>query len=96
MSSAVRAAFDDDEQQTSDESGIPQLPAIGESSFGTSRSAEASALSNQQPLVDDEKKAVAFVSDKFELQYTCKICDTKNTHRISRLGEYSVLSLQDP
>lgn len=80
----LRASRNDDEQASEEESGIPQLPAIGGSSFG-SRKTEAST---QQPLVDGEKKAVAFVSDKFELQYTCKICDTRNNHRVSRLGVY--------
>ena len=70
--------------ESADESGIPQLPPTGESSFGSRKS----TLSNQQPLVDGEKKSVAFVSDRFELQYTCKVCDTRNNHRVSRLGKY--------
>ncbi len=76
-----KGSNDDD---NADQSGIPQLPAIGASSFGSRKS----SLSDQQPLVDGEKKAVAFVSDKFELQYTCKVCDTRNNHRVSRLGKY--------
>lgn len=70
-------------QDEPDDSSIPQLPAIGESSFDLKTSANL-----QQPLDVDEKKAVAFVSDKFELQYTCKLCDTRNAYRVSRLGEY--------
>jgi ribosomal protein L44E len=27
------------------------------------------------------------VSDKFELQYTCKVCETRNAHRVSRIGK---------
>lgn len=87
MSWAVRASSDDNEQNNDEDSGIPQLPAIGESSFGSRKSTEASST-HHQPLVDGEKKEVAFVSDKFELQYTCKICDTRNTHRVSRLGKF--------
>lgn len=76
-------------QEDGNESEIPQLPAIGESSFGaksSSGAAENQQQQQQEPLAAGEKKAVAFVSDKFELQYTCKICDTRNAHRVSRLA----------
>jgi len=86
--STVRAASNDDEYTDDDESSIPQLPAIGESSFGTKKSPSLSDQHQPSSLEDGEKRAVAFVSDKFELQYTCKICDTRNAHRVSRLGEY--------
>ena len=88
IATAVRAAFDEDEEP-GDDSGIPQLPAIGESSFGTKP--QARFVSHQQPLADGEKRAVAFVSDKFELQYTCKVCETRNAHRVSRIGNLSCL-----
>jgi len=32
----------------------------------------------------DSDLSIEFVSRKFELQYTCKICDTRNSHMISR------------
>jgi hypothetical protein len=83
---AMDASSQEDDQPTNngDESSIPQLPAIGESSFGESKKA---VQQQQETLADGEKRAVAFVSDKFELQYTCKICDTRNAYRVSRLGE---------
>jgi hypothetical protein len=83
---AIGASSRDDDQRTDndDESSIPQLPAIGESSFGEAKKA---VQQQQESLADGKKKAVAFVSDKFELQYTCKICDTRNAYRVSRLGE---------
>ena len=50
------------------------LPPIGESSF-----VKMSAGNNEQPKM--------FVgSEKFAIQYTCKICDTRNTHKVSRMG----------
>jgi len=55
--------------------GIPQLPPIGYSSFGSSIPSIATA----QPVAN-------VVSEKFELQYTCKICETRNFHRVSRIA----------
>jgi hypothetical protein len=60
------------------EIGIPQLPAMGSTSF-----------QNQPPsaaITDQEQSSTAFVSPKFQLQYTCKVCDTRNFHTVSRLG----------
>lgn len=57
--------------------GIPQLPPIGYSSFGSSIPSIATA----QPVAN-------VVSEKFELQYTCKICETRNFHRVSRIGKF--------
>jgi hypothetical protein len=65
------------DEQSNDTPLFPQLPPIGESSFGTVPLEDLS--SNLQP--------VAFVSDKFELQYTCKVCETRNSHRVSRIGK---------
>jgi hypothetical protein len=67
-----------DSEQENSEPTIPQLPAIGESSF-----AEASKMN----LEDDQSQPVASVmGNKFELQYTCKVCDTRNSNRVSRIG----------
>jgi hypothetical protein len=66
------------DEQSNDTPLFPQLPPIGESSYGTIPSEDLS--SNQQ-------QPVAFVSDKFELQYTCKVCETRNSHRVSRIGK---------
>jgi hypothetical protein len=69
-------------QKTSD---IPCLPSIGQSSF-----AGGETTSNKSGTIrlDGNSHAVGNVgSDRFELQYTCKVCETRNSHRVSRLGE---------
>ncbi len=58
-------------------SPLLSLPPIGESSFDLN----SNMLSNDQP------KEVGLVgSPKFELQYTCNVCETRNVHKVSRLG----------
>lgn len=61
---------------------IPQLPAIGESSF------DGAAKVDSVSSASGESQPIAFVGDKFELQYTCKVCDTRNSNRVSRVGTY--------
>jgi hypothetical protein len=68
----------DNEQENSEPTSIPQLPAIGESSFGDP---------SKMNLEDEQSQPVASVmGNKFELQYTCKVCDTRNSNRVSRIG----------
>lgn len=55
--------------------GIPQLPPIGSSSISPDFSASANAT--PQPFV---------ANHKFQLQYTCKICETRNFHSVSRIA----------
>jgi hypothetical protein len=57
---------------------IPQLPAIGGSSFGNPNLSVAD-LSSDKP---------SFVGEKFEIQYTCKVCETRQTNRVSRIGTF--------
>jgi len=39
-----------------------------------------------------DSQPVAFVAQaKFELQYTCNICETRNSHQVSRMGMYELL-----
>ena len=33
-----------------------------------------------------EEKAASFASDKFEIQYTCKVCETRNSNKVSRVA----------
>lgn len=50
---------------------IPQLPPSGDSSF----------------LNDDSLRKKPFVANrKVQLQYTCNVCETRNTHSISRVA----------
>mmetsp|Transcript_19880 Transcript_19880/g.24540 ORF Transcript_19880/g.24540 Transcript_19880/m.24540 type:complete len:229 (-) Transcript_19880:238-924(-) len=70
--------------RTDDNSTIPMLPPIG----GGTSSSSLPLDNNTSPLTklgQKEKTPVAFVgSRKFELQYTCKICNTRNSNKVSR------------
>jgi transcription elongation factor Elf1 len=68
---------DEDDVDTK-ESMTPQLPAIGASSFHN----------RLPPNLHEEfgKSSAAFVSPKFELQYTCKVCNSRNCHLVSRIA----------
>jgi protein import protein ZIM17 len=56
-------------------SAIPQLPASGDSSFGS------------LPLVEDTVLSEAcVVNKKIGLQYTCNQCETRNSHLVSRIA----------
>ena len=60
---------------------LPGLPPIGASSYD---STDTSKQTNK-----DGSQNVGFVGNqKFELQYTCKICETRNVHKVSRIGTY--------
>jgi ribosomal protein L44E len=48
--------------------------------FLRDQSSNVSDLSSEKP---------SFVGDKFELQYTCKVCETRNTNRVSRIGRFT-------
>ena len=74
-----RIILHDSDDAEPSERKIPMLPAIGESSFGD-QSSNVSDLSSDKP---------SFVGDKFELQYTCKVCETRNTNRVSRIGRFA-------
>eukprot|EP00551_Chaetoceros_affinis_P005577 CAMPEP_0203673224 /NCGR_PEP_ID=MMETSP0090-20130426/11451_1 /ASSEMBLY_ACC=CAM_ASM_001088 /TAXON_ID=426623 /ORGANISM="Chaetoceros affinis, Strain CCMP159" /LENGTH=249 /DNA_ID=CAMNT_0050538815 /DNA_START=64 /DNA_END=813 /DNA_ORIENTATION=+ len=68
---------DNNEPKETGASPLLSLPPIGESSFDFN----SNVLSNDQP------KEVGLVgSRKFELQYTCKMCETRNVHKVSRLA----------
>jgi len=57
---------------------IPQLPAPGSSSFNNNKEP-----SRVQP---SDKPATGFASKKFELLYTCNICETRNSNLVSRVA----------
>jgi len=78
----LKQSSDDNEEVGSK---IPQLPAIGTSSF---HQGSSTVQAEQQGKSDSEEASndVAFVSSKFQLQYTCKVCDTRNHHLVSRIA----------
>lgn len=65
------------------------LPPIGASSFwdppreGSEQSGPREDNSNEGSVVGERAE---LVSAKFQLQYTCKICGTRNRHAVSRLA----------
>lgn len=64
---------------------IPQLPAVGASSFGVRKSSMDSTEVSPDHLPGSFSQT-ALVGTKFELQYTCNVCETRNFHRVSRLA----------
>jgi len=75
------------EEVESDKSPFPCLPSIGNSSFD-----ESAAIATAKPSNTGDKaesgvqESAPFVGHKFELQYTCKICETRNSNRVSRIA----------
>eukprot|EP00978_Attheya_sp_CCMP212_P029965 scaffold108591_cov45-Attheya_sp.AAC.3 len=88
-----------EDETNEDNVPIPQLalPAMGGSSFSSdpsSRSTSMSSTTEEAETTTSASSPPAFARQKFELQYTCKVCDTRNSNRVSRIGTYShILSL---
>lgn len=73
-------AYESHSNQTA--SFFPLLPP-SQVDATTTTAAAASDCRTTQP--------VAFVAQaKFQLQYTCNICETRNAHQVSRLGLYDI------
>lgn len=68
-----------DESFRSEGDEMPQLPAFRGYRAPTSNNDENNASSG-------EASAAAFVNSKLELQYTCKVCETRNHHKVSRIA----------
>lgn len=69
---------DDEKKDEGIPRGIPQLPAIG----STSRSTDGYSSSP----TNDTASGTFVGTKKFQLQYTCKVCETRNCHMVSRLA----------
>jgi protein import protein ZIM17 len=68
---------DDNDIPSSASSGIPQLPAKGATSRASNHGSSSFGDETTKPFV---------ASKKFSIQYTCNICETRNTHLISRIA----------
>eukprot|EP00550_Attheya_septentrionalis_P008834 CAMPEP_0198297412 /NCGR_PEP_ID=MMETSP1449-20131203/36800_1 /TAXON_ID=420275 /ORGANISM="Attheya septentrionalis, Strain CCMP2084" /LENGTH=186 /DNA_ID=CAMNT_0043998331 /DNA_START=295 /DNA_END=855 /DNA_ORIENTATION=- len=66
---------------------IPQLalPAMGGSSFSSDPSSRSTSMTKETGSTTSSSPP-AFARKKFELQYTCKVCDTRNSNRVSRIA----------
>ena len=74
----------DAEVDAKEDKEIPCLPMIGQSSFSGISSEDSDVI-----RLDGTKKGVDLVGrETFELQYTCKICETRNSHKVHRMGEW--------
>ena len=75
-------------EQEESSPAFPQLPGIGETSVSSLPSNKASANADDDGSTTTSIKG-NFVSPKFELQYTCNVCNMRNKHMVSRLGKFS-------
>lgn len=78
-----------------DAGGFTALPAIGASSFWDrphSRGENNDATADKSSDRTDDKQSITIgehtnlVSSKFQIQYTCKVCSTRNSHSVTRLA----------
>jgi hypothetical protein len=60
---------------------MPQLLPAGLGSSASMKTAESSLDFTSRPA-----SSTPLVASKFELQYTCNICNTRNKHRVSRIA----------
>ena len=93
------AAADDSENTKADAKeekglGFTALPPIGGSSFWDhDTDADTTAYTNDNDTSSTGQKNIIInaehtnlVSPKFQLQYTCKICSTRNSHSVTRMA----------
>jgi hypothetical protein len=81
---------DDEEAEVECLPGIPQLPAFGSSSFSNPTGMEGDLATSSLRHADGDIGGAAFASPKFKLQYTCNVCDARNSHMVSRLGKIAI------
>ncbi len=71
------------DENSDDMDNIPCLPPIGESSF----TGDTTHKNGEMIRLDGTSHDVCHVgSERFELQYTCNICETRNSHKVSRMA----------
>ncbi|KAL9187998.1 hypothetical protein ACHAXT_006376 [Thalassiosira profunda] len=99
-SNANSNGSDGNEDENEDGLGLSALPAIGASSFWENASPDGTEFSTAYASSDlarpeDGRKQsngifvsehTSLVSPKFQLQYTCKKCDTRNSHSVTRIA----------
>ncbi|KAL3780482.1 hypothetical protein ACHAW5_007511 [Stephanodiscus triporus] len=101
IATARKSAAADDSSELEPEdtkeagSGLIALPPIGASSFwdrprGSDDSPDL-ALPEEGKIAKKKKRIIVsehtnLVSSKFQLQYTCKVCGTRNSHSVTRMA----------
>lgn len=87
----------DTNNDATDSSGLIALPPIGASSFwDTNNERNSDAFTTNDNHGSSTNKInedgiiisnhTSLVSSKFQLQYTCKICETRNKHSVTRMA----------
>lgn len=82
---------DTDDIGDSEDNIFAALPPIGESSFWERQDEDNDTVavpntSSSSSISPTKYNTNIVLSRKFHLQYTCKICSTRNTHSLTRLG----------
>lgn len=88
---AQRRGDDADESVTEESSGssssLPLLPHFGMSSQSTFNPFDGTLPDLKPHQEGDDAQVRKYVANrKFELQYTCNVCDTRNRHKVSRIA----------
>lgn len=79
---------EDDAQEAAqnEQTGLPMLPHFGSSSQSMFDPFDGT-LPHLTPQEKEEESLKQYVANrKFELQYTCNVCDTRNCHKVSRIA----------
>ena len=86
--SLLSSVYAKDADATDSDTKTEELPFLALPGAGGSSFDPLSSENRFGPMAQEGKdlKAAKFVSDKFELQYTCKRCDTRNNNKVSRIA----------
>ena len=86
--SSQKDIHDDSNEPLSDsaDGSIPCLPPIGDSSYDQQNN--ENSVKKTIRLGGSPQKVAKVGGHRFQLQYTCKICETRNSHKVSRMGMY--------
>lgn len=87
MTLAARAGDEggEDSLKEGKESGLPLLPHFGSSSQSMFNPFDGT-LPHLKPQEQDPEVKQYVANRKFELQYTCNVCETRNCHKVSRVA----------
>lgn len=89
LSAKMTASNRDDSNEPSNEEdgNLFALPAMGSSSFWENDSEVNKRMAaNLSGLSSGIKISDEVLSRKFQMQYTCKVCDTRNTIKVNRIA----------
>lgn len=90
MTSMLARSQDDEAEESAAQqkdkgSALPQLPHFGSSSQSTFNPFDGT-LPHLKPQEQDPELKKYVANRKFELQYTCNVCNTRNCNKVSRVA----------